>query len=61
MEALPVSIGIVALAKTGDMIQLLPLVLAARFRKPWPSIPNFEVRQQRGAAATLSHTVERKP
>lgn len=36
MEAFLVSTGIVALAEIGDKTQLLSLVLAARFRKPWP-------------------------
>ena len=35
MEAFLVSTGIVALAEMGDKTQLLTLVLAARFRKPW--------------------------
>jgi putative Ca2+/H+ antiporter (TMEM165/GDT1 family) len=33
-----VSIGVVALAEIADKTQLLALVLAARFRKPWPII-----------------------
>jgi putative Ca2+/H+ antiporter (TMEM165/GDT1 family) len=36
MEAFLVSTGIVALAEMGDKTQLLSLVLAARFRRPWP-------------------------
>jgi len=36
MQAFFVSTGIVALAEMGDKTQLLSLVLAARFRKPWP-------------------------
>ncbi|MEJ6021377.1 TMEM165/GDT1 family protein [Ramlibacter sp. PS4R-6] len=36
MEAFLVSTGLVALAEIGDKTQLLSLVLAARFRKPWP-------------------------
>ena len=35
MEAFLISTGIVALAEMGDKTQLLALVLAARFRKPW--------------------------
>ena len=31
-----VSAGTVALAEIGDKTQLLALLLAARFRKPWP-------------------------
>lgn len=38
MEAFLVSTGIVALAEIGDKTQLLSLVLAARFRKPWPIV-----------------------
>ena len=38
MEAFLVATGIVALAEMGDKTQLLSLVLAARFRKPWPIV-----------------------
>ncbi len=38
MDAFLVSTGIVALAEIGDKTQLLALVLAARFRKPWPIV-----------------------
>ena len=38
MEAFLISAGIVALADMGDKTQLLSLVLAARFRKPWPIV-----------------------
>jgi putative Ca2+/H+ antiporter (TMEM165/GDT1 family) len=38
MEAFLVATGVVALAEMGDKTQLLSLVLAARFRKPWPII-----------------------
>ena len=38
MEAFFVSNAIVALAEMGDKTQLLALVLAARFRKPWPIV-----------------------
>lgn len=38
LEAFLISTGIVALAEIGDKTQLLALVLAARFRKPWPII-----------------------
>ena len=38
MQAFFVSTGIVALAEMGDKTQLLALVLAARFRKPWPIV-----------------------
>ena len=36
MEAFLVSTGIVGLAEMGDKTQLLALVLAAKFRRPWP-------------------------
>ena len=38
MEAFLVSTGLVALAEIGDKTQLLSLVLAARYRKPWPIV-----------------------
>jgi putative Ca2+/H+ antiporter (TMEM165/GDT1 family) len=38
MESFLVSTGIVALAEMGDKTQLLSLILAARFRKPWPIV-----------------------
>ncbi len=38
MEPFFVSTGIVALAEMGDKTQLLSLVLAARYRKPWPIV-----------------------
>ncbi len=38
MDAFLISTGIVALAEMGDKTQLLSLVLAARYRKPWPIV-----------------------
>lgn len=38
MEAFLLSTGIVALAEMGDKTQLLSLVLAARFKRPWPIV-----------------------
>jgi putative Ca2+/H+ antiporter (TMEM165/GDT1 family) len=38
MEALLVSIGVLALAEIGDKTQLLTLVLASRYGGPWPII-----------------------
>jgi putative Ca2+/H+ antiporter (TMEM165/GDT1 family) len=38
LESLFVPTGIVAIAEIGDKTQLLALLLAARFRKPWPII-----------------------
>ena len=43
MEAFLISTGIVALAEIGDKTQLLALVLAARFKKPWPIIAGILV------------------
>ncbi|WP_177412190.1 TMEM165/GDT1 family protein [Pseudomonas cavernae] len=48
MESLLVPTGIVALAEIGDKTQLLALLLAARFRKPWPIIAGI-------IAATLAN------
>lgn len=36
MHAFLISLGAVALAEIGDKTQLLSLVLAAKFRRPWP-------------------------
>ena len=36
VEAFLVSTGVVALGEIGDKTQLLAMLLAARFRKPWP-------------------------
>lgn len=38
MDALLISTFVVALAEMGDKTQLLALVLAARFQKPWPIV-----------------------
>ena len=38
MDVFLVSTGIVALAEMGDKTQLLALILAARFKKPWPIV-----------------------
>ncbi|MFJ1574205.1 TMEM165/GDT1 family protein [Pseudomonas sp. S07E 245] len=43
MESLLVPTAIVALAEIGDKTQLLALILAARFRKPWPIIAGIVV------------------
>jgi putative Ca2+/H+ antiporter (TMEM165/GDT1 family) len=42
-EALAVSTGVVALGEIGDKTQLLALLLAARFRKPWPIVAGILV------------------
>ena len=51
MEAFLVSTSIVALAEMGDKTQLLALLLAARFRKPWPIIGGILV------ATLLNHSL----
>jgi putative Ca2+/H+ antiporter (TMEM165/GDT1 family) len=43
LESLLVPTGIVAIAEIGDKTQLLALLLAARFRKPWPIIAGIIV------------------
>lgn len=43
MEAFFVSTGIVALAEIGDKTQLLALILALRFRRPWPIVAGIFV------------------
>jgi putative Ca2+/H+ antiporter (TMEM165/GDT1 family) len=42
-EAFAVSTGVVALGEIGDKTQLLALMLAARFRRPWPIIAGILV------------------
>ena len=51
MDALLVSTATVALAEIGDKTQLLALLLAARFRKPWPIIGGILV------ATLLNHAL----
>ncbi len=43
MQAFLVSTGVVALGEMGDKTQLLALMLAARFRKPWPIVAGILV------------------
>jgi Ca2+/H+ antiporter, TMEM165/GDT1 family len=43
LEAFLVSTGLVALGEMGDKTQLLALMLAARFRKPWPIVAGILV------------------
>lgn len=43
LEAFLVSTGVVALGEMGDKTQLLAIVLAARFRRPWPIIAGILV------------------
>ncbi len=51
MEAFLISTGIVALAEMGDKTQLLALLLAARFKKPWPIVCGIFV------ATVLNHAM----
>jgi putative Ca2+/H+ antiporter (TMEM165/GDT1 family) len=51
MDALLVSTLTVALAEIGDKTQLLALVLAARYRRPWPIVAGIL------AATLLNHAV----
>ena len=59
MDALWISTGIVALAEIGDKTQLLAIVLAARFRKPWPIIAGIFVATllNHAAAAGLGYII----
>ncbi|MFT4178765.1 MAG: TMEM165/GDT1 family protein [Thermomonas sp.] len=50
-DALLVSTGTVALAEIGDKTQLLALLLAARFRRPWPIIAGILI------ATVLNHAL----
>ncbi|MBE7420002.1 MAG: TMEM165/GDT1 family protein [Ideonella sp.] len=43
LEALAWSVAVVALGEMGDKTQLLALVLAARFRRPWPIVLGIAV------------------
>src|SRR5690349_4551594 len=51
MEALAVSTLTVALAEIGDKTQLLALLLAARYRRPWPIVGGILV------ATLLNHAL----
>ena len=51
LQALLVSAGTVALAEIGDKTQLLALLLAARFRRPWPIVAGILV------ATLLNHAL----
>jgi putative Ca2+/H+ antiporter (TMEM165/GDT1 family) len=51
LNALHVYTGTVALAENGDKTQLLALLLAARFRKPWPIVAGILV------ATLLNHAL----
>ena len=51
MDSLLISTATVALAEIGDKTQLLALLLAARFRKPWPIVAGILV------ATLLNHAL----
>jgi putative Ca2+/H+ antiporter (TMEM165/GDT1 family) len=51
LQPLYVSAGTVALAEIGDKTQLLALLLAARFRRPWPIVAGILV------ATLLNHAL----
>jgi putative Ca2+/H+ antiporter (TMEM165/GDT1 family) len=51
LEAFLVSTGVVALGEIGDKTQLLALMLAARFRRPWPILAGIF------AATLANHTL----
>jgi len=51
LQAFLVSLGAVTLAEIGDKTQLLSLVLAAKFKKPWPICAGILV------ASLLSHAI----
>jgi putative Ca2+/H+ antiporter (TMEM165/GDT1 family) len=60
MHAFLISTGIVALAEIGDKTQLLALLLAARFRRPWPIIAGMLVATalNHAGAGFVGHWVE---
>jgi len=51
VDAFWISTGVVALAEMGDKTQLLSLVLAARFKRPWPIVAGILV------ATLLNHAL----
>lgn len=51
MESLLLSTGVVVLAEMGDKTQLLALLLAARFKRPWPIVAGILV------ATVLNHAL----
>ncbi|GAB2523544.1 TMEM165/GDT1 family protein [Lysobacter humi (ex Lee et al. 2017)] len=59
MSALLVSTATVALAEIGDKTQLLALLLAARYRRPWPIVAGITVATllNHALAAWLGHWV----
>ncbi|MFO1222340.1 MAG: TMEM165/GDT1 family protein [Burkholderiaceae bacterium] len=59
MEAFLWSTGVVALGEMGDKTQLLALVLAARFKRPWPIVAGIAVATlaNHALAAALGHWI----
>jgi putative Ca2+/H+ antiporter (TMEM165/GDT1 family) len=59
MDALLASIGLVAVAEIGDKTQLLSLMLAARYRQPWPIAAGvlLATLANHGLAGALGHFV----
>jgi Ca2+/H+ antiporter, TMEM165/GDT1 family len=60
-EAFWVSTGVVALGEIGDKTQLLAMLLAARYRKPWPIVAGILVATlaNHAAAAALGSWIDR--
>ena len=54
LEAFAVSAGAVAVSEIGDKTQLLALVLAARFRRPWPIVAGIFVATLANHAAAAA-------
>jgi len=61
LDALLISTVSVALAEIGDKTQLLALVLAARFRKPWPIVAGILIATlaNHGIAAEIGGWISR--
>ncbi|HVQ06371.1 MAG TPA: TMEM165/GDT1 family protein [Burkholderiaceae bacterium] len=61
MEAFWWSTGVVALGEMGDKTQLLALLLAARFKRPWPIVAGIAVATlaNHTLAGALGHWVAR--
>ncbi len=60
-EPFLISAGVVAIAEIGDKTQLLAILLAAKFRKPWPIVFGILVATvlNHAAAATLGYFISR--
>jgi len=54
LEAFAVSAGVVALGEIGDKTQLLALLLAAHFRRPWPIVAGILVATLANHAAAAA-------